>query len=268
MEEGAFDDWIGRSIETSDLVTAGPVRRLAATLDHDGAHWPRDALPPLGHWLFNLPDAPRAALGRDGHPALGTFLPPIAQPRRMWAGGRVRFIALIAIGANLVRRTTILAVATKQGSAGGMTLLTLRHELIADGTLAVDEEQDLVYLPVTAPAPPRAVDRPPPETTRAMTADEALLFRFSALTFNSHRIHYDLPYTREVEHYPALVVHGPLQAMLLADFAGSDGLQLKQFDYRGRAPLYAPGRFTLARAGHELWVANADGQVTMTATVA
>ena len=268
MGEGAFSQWIGRSVEVSDRVTAGPVNRLAATLDHDGAHWPQATLPPLGHWLFNLPDAPRSALGRDGHAALGDFFPPIPQPRRMWAGGRVRFLAPIAIGANLVRRTTILAVAEKQGSAGGMTLLTLRHEIIADGTLAVDEEQDLVYLPVTAPAPPRAVDRPPPEATRAMTADEALLFRFSALTFNTHRIHYDLPYTREVELYPALVVHGPLQAMLLADFAGSDGLPLKQFDYRGRAPLYAPGHFTLCRSGKERWVASADGQVTMTATVA
>ena len=261
-----FADWIGRSMEVADTVTEGPILRLAATLDHDGAHWPERAVPPLGHWLFSLPDAPQSSLGPDGHPARSGFFPPIDQPRRMWAGGRVQFLAPIAFGAAFRRRTTIHSIEEKQG--GAMTLLTLLHEVFADDLLAVREEQDLVYLPITAPVPPRAIERPAPETSRALTSDSTLLFRYSALTFNAHRIHYDPQYSREVELYPGLVVHGPLQATLLIDHALRDGLTPTRFDYRARSPLYAGERFAVVRAAGELWVAKDDGTVTMTATVA
>ena len=227
--------WIGRSIEAGDLVTEAPLRRLAATLDHDGSQWPDAVLPLLGHWLFGLPDALQSNLGQDGHPVRGDFLPPIDHPRRMWAGGRVTFLAPVAIGAEFRRRTTIRAIEAKKG--GAMTVVTLGHEIFANDVLAIDEEQDLVFLPITAPAAARLIDRPEPETSRSLTADPTLLFRFSALTFNAHRIHYDRDYARTVELYPEVVVHGPLQAMLLIDHAQRDGIIPTRFDYRARAPL-------------------------------
>ena len=259
-----YAGWIGRSIETVDTVTAAPLRRLAATLDHDGAHWPTGVVPPLGHWLFHLPDAAQAALGPDGHPAKGGFMPPIPHPRRMWAGGRLKFHVAVAIGTALTKRTTIKAITEKPG----MTFVTVLHELLVGGVTAIEEEHDVVYLPITAPAAPKPVECPAPVTARDMVADEALLFRFSALTFNAHRIHYDLAYARDTELYPALVVHGPLQAMLLLDHAMRAGMQPTQFDFRARAPLYAGRSFMLARAGAALWVRDDQGTVTMTATVA
>ena len=259
-----FAHWIGRTVQSTDLVTTAPVARLAATLDHDGGHWPAGGLPPLGHWLFHLPDAAQSELGSDGHPRKGGFLPPIAQARRMWAGGRLTFAAPIPIGAALVRRSTIHAIEPK----GAMTFVTVHHDLLIDNIVAVSEEQDIVYLPITAPAPPRPVERPAPEHERRMVADETMLFRFSALTFNAHRIHYDLSYARDVELYPGLVVHGPLQAMLLLDEAQRMGERPSRFAFRGRAPLYARRSFTIARAGADWWIRDESGTVTMTATIA
>jgi 3-methylfumaryl-CoA hydratase len=259
-----FVDWIGRSVETVDIADAATLRRLAATLDRDE---PGQVVPPLGHWLFHLPEAPQSTLGSDGHPTKGGFLPPITQPRRMWAGGRIRFLAPIAPGMEMIKRTTIIDIAEKQGTSGGMVFVTLRHVIIAGGEDTVVEEQDLVYLPIAAPAAPRAVERPAATHERAMRAHEALLFRFSALTFNAHRIHYDLAYARDVEHYPALVVHGPLQATLLLDFARDNGALPSSFAFRGRAPLYAGRGFTLCHAGEELWIRDDRGDVTMTASI-
>ncbi|MEI9927031.1 MAG: acyl-CoA dehydrogenase [Sphingomonas sp.] len=267
QREGAFADWVGRSVESTDVAAAAPLRRLAATLDHEGRHWPRGVLPPLAHWLFHLPEAPQSALGADGHPAKGGFLPPISHPRRMWAGGRLRFLAPIPIGATMAKRTTILDIAEKTGAAGGMVFVTLRHVVAVDGADAIHEEQDLVYLPIAAPAPPRPVEHPRPESERRLSADATLLFRFSALTFNTHRIHYDIDYARDVELYPGLVVHGPLQAMLLVDHAMRDGIVPSSFSFRGRAPLYAGRGFAVARAGDELWVRDEAGVTTMTASM-
>ncbi|HEX8419533.1 MAG TPA: MaoC family dehydratase N-terminal domain-containing protein [Sphingomonas sp.] len=262
---GPWGEWIGRSIEAYDDVVAAPVERLAALFDHDGAHWPAEALPPLGHWLFTLPDAPQSALGPDGHPARGGFLPPIAQPRRMWAGGRLRFLAPIGIGTRLRRRTTVTAIDTK---ANGLTFVTLHHAITADGVTAVEEEQDLVYLPIAPPGPAKPVAVGAAESTRQLIPDPTMLFRFSALTFNAHRIHYDRDYARGVELYPDLVVHGPLQAMLLVDHALRDGIVPTRFAFRARAPLHPGTPATLARGGSDLWVRDATGAVTMTASLA
>lgn len=255
--------WVGRSIEAEDLIIAQPVRRLAGTLGHDGAHWPAGVLPPLGHWLFHLPDAPRDALGEDGHPRRGGLLPPVGYPRRMWAGGRLTFLRPVPFGAVVMKRSTVVAIVEKPG----MTFVTVRHELSVAGVSAVVEEQDLVFLPIAAPAAPKSIARPVPEVTRDLVADEALLFRYSALTFNAHRIHYDLAYARDVEHYPALVVHGPLQATLLLDLAMTAGVIPASFSFRARAPLYGGQRFTLAMAGTELWIVDEAGVVTMTASI-
>ena len=262
-DEGAAAAWIGRSVETEDLITTAPVRRLAATLGHDGLHWPAGALPPLGHWLFHLPDATRDQLGEDGHPRRGGVLPPITYPRRMWAGGRLRFMAPVPFGALVSKRSTIAAVAEKPG----MTFVTVHHTLAVAGAAVVSEEQDLVFLPIAAPSPPKAVDRPVADFTRAMVADETLLFRYSALTFNAHRIHYDLSYACEVERYRGLVVHGPLQATLLLDLSMTRGVMPSAFSFRARAPLYAGRHFTLAMAGADLWVVDEQGTITMTATI-
>ncbi|CAM3211839.1 N-terminal of MaoC-like dehydratase domain-containing protein [Sphingomonas antarctica] len=236
------------------------MRRLAATI---GEWSVPGELPPLAHWIFHVPQEPQSALGPDGHPRKGGFLPPIEQPRRMWAGGRVEWLASIPVGATMHKTTTIASIEEKRAASGSMTLLTLRHVIAVDGRQAIVEEQDIVYLPIAAPAATRPVARPVPASERAMVVDERLLFRFSALTFNAHRIHYDLPFAREVELYPALVVHGPLQAMLLARDAA---MPLGRFAYRGRSPLYANERFFVRCAADELWIAKEDGTVTMTAT--
>ena len=264
-DEAAFAEYIGRSIEVTDVVTGGPVRRLAATLDHEGKHWLDGALPPLAHWLFGLPETRESDLGSDGHPTRGEFLPPIALPRRMWAGGRVQFLAPILFGAALRRRTTIASIAMKK--AGALALVTLRHEIFADEQRAVEEEQDLVFVPIAAPIPPRAVDLPRPTASEQSSADATRLFRYSALTFNAHRIHFDLTYARDVELYPGLVVHAPLQATMLADFALRNGSTFNRFDYRARYPLFAGESFTVARNDAQLWVAKVDGTVTMTADI-
>lgn len=257
--------FIGRSTEARDDVVAAPVRRLAATLGHDGAHWPDDALPLLGHWLYTLPETPRSDLAEDGHARRGGFLPPFPGARRMWAGGRFRFLAPIAFGTVLTRRTTIRAIDVK---ASGMTFVTLLHQVAADGVAAVEEEQDLVYLAAAPAGSPKPTEVPATESEQPFTADETLLFRFSALTFNTHRIHYDHDYCRQVEHYPGLVVHGPLQAMALLDHAVRAGATPERYAFRARAPLYAGTAAMLARAGDALWVRDAAGVVTMTASIA
>ena len=262
--DSTFTEWIGQSIESNDDADGATLRRLAATLDRDE---PLNFVPPLGHWLFHLPETPHAMLGGDGHPARGGFLPPIGQPRRMWAGGRLRFAAPVPVGSAMTKRTTITNIVEKEGVVGKMVFVTLRHVISVAEVEAIVEDQDLVYLPSAAPAPPKLIQRPAPSHQRTMIADEALLFRFSALTFNAHRIHYDLGYTRNVELYPALVVQGPLQAMLLLNFARDNGAAVEHFAFRARAPLYVASEFTLNQAGDQLWISDNEGLVTMTADI-
>ncbi len=251
-------------IETRhDVVTQGPLDRLAALLDRE----PGGEVPPLAHWLFALPDAPQAALGTDGHPAHGLVAPPPGLPRRMWAGSRVRFPGSLRVGDVLERRSEVAATSVRPG----MTFVTVRHQIRSARVLAVVEEQDLVYLPArTGPdlAPPRAVDVPEAGTTFAITADAAMLFRFSALTYNAHRIHYDRDFARGVEHYPGLVVHGPLLATLLVDdvLRRNPGARVARFDFRARSPVLDGERFELCGAGETLWVRTAAG-VAMTAEI-
>lgn len=261
--------WTAREEVRHDIVTAGPLERLAATLDYDTLPWPEVEVPPLGHWLFLLPDARQSLLGPDGHPQRGDFMPPIAQPRRMWAGSRLSFTGTLHIGDAVTRRSTIGPIADK----GVMTFLTIRHEISAQGQVAIVEEQDLVYLPARTAneaATPKPVDVPEAENVRTVVADEPLLLRYSALTFNAHRIHYDLAYTSGVEHYPGLVVHGPLLATLLVDHArrSRPGARITAFDFRARSPVICGEPFDLCQAGEELWVRKADGIVAMTARIA
>jgi 3-methylfumaryl-CoA hydratase len=275
-----YSAWVGRSETRRDVAAAAPLAGLAALLDHDPAAGPAATVPPLGHWLYFLPDARQSAIGADGHPRRDEtgLLPPVPLPRRMWAGGRVDFLAPIAVGAALTRVTTITAIAPKRGASGDLLFVTLRHDIMADDVPAIREEQDLVYRAPAAsgaPAPgsPSPAAPEPADATRCVTPDPVLLFRYSALTFNAHRIHYDRDYARDSEGYAGLVVQGPLIATLLIDHALREmpGIAPKHFRFRAEAPLTdgAPFDLCLTRegSGARLWARDAGGRTTMRAEV-
>lgn len=251
-----WGEWVGRSEARNDVVTEGLVARLRATIDSDVTG---PVAPPGIHWCLCLPDAPTAQLGADGHPRRdvpGAFMPPIALSRRMWASSRVAFHAPIAAGAAITRTSTIAAITEKSGSTGPLVFVDVQHDTLADGTLAVTESQTIVYREATTAASPfhaprnGAADPAASEWphVRALTPDTPLLLRYSALTFNAHRIHYDLPYARDVEGYAGLVVHGPLTATLLLDHVARlvGANRLTHFAFRGVAPAYAGEVLTLA----------------------
>lgn len=220
-----LQDWIGRSEVVEDEASLPIVRRLAALLDHDpGAYRRGDALPENWHAVFFSPTARQSQLGPDGHPRKGDFLPPVPLPRRMFAGRRLHFLAPIPIGAEIRRTSTVAAITHKTGRSGEMVFVRVDHVVEVEGRAAVREEHDIVYRPEAAPgagAPPATAEAalPEPHAREDYAPDPTTLFRYSALTFNAHRIHYDLPYTQEQEGYPALVVNGGLTALRLAELA-------------------------------------------------
>ena len=202
---------------------------------------PGDPMPPLWHWFAFLPSTPTGELGRDGHPPLGDFLPPVRLERRMWAGGSLSFHAALHVGEALTRRSVIRKVVEKEGAAGAMVFVTVDHEISGEAGLAIREQQDIVYLAIGDRfQPPRRQDVPvDPVFATAYETTPPLLFRYSALTFNAHRIHYDVPYAQEIEHSPGLVVHGPSQANLLIDAATRHaGRCPDQFSFRGVHPVF------------------------------
>lgn len=261
--------WIGRTEETTDVVSPRLVRGLAATLDRAG-----DAVPPAIHWCLAPAIAPEAELGPDGHPTRGGFLPPVPLPRRMWAGGVVDFADKLRLGDMVTRRSRIVDVQVKEGRSGTLCFVTVEHEYTTERARALTERQDIVYREADSPTQQggAAETRPAPTWRRTLTADAVMLFRYSALTFNGHRIHYDRSYCREVEHYPGLVVHGPLQATLLVEHAAAarGGQVPHQFSFRALRPLFDGLEFSLNAVeeggGLSLWVADGQGRATMTAT--
>jgi 3-methylfumaryl-CoA hydratase len=270
---GEYAAWVGRVEEATDVIGAAQARRLAATLDACAAV-PATALvegaplPPLWHWIGFLPEVPMAGLGRDGHPARGGFLPPVPLERRMWAGGRLRFHdAVLRLGEPLARRSEILKVAEKTGNAGRMVFVTVEHRVSGAEGLAVTEEQDIVYVAMPdrfSPPPPVAAPAAP-LWSEPVAIDSVRLFRFSACTFNGHRIHYDLAYAQEVEKYPGLVVHGPLQAMLMLEAAQrrAPGRRVARFSFRGLRPVFHFDRLSVmgeAEAGGEQALCTATGE--------
>jgi 3-methylfumaryl-CoA hydratase len=273
-EGPSLTDWIGRRERTADTLHATTVQALAATVGASAEPAGADGTAPeLRHWLCFLPLAPKDQIGPDGHPRRGGFLPPVPLERRMWAGGRLAFHEPVRVGDALTRESEILNVAEKAGRAGAMVFVTVRNTVSTPRGLAVEEEQDLVYLPM-----PQAWSPPPPESAPAEPAwservevDEVMLFRFSALTFNGHRIHYDLPYAREREKYPGLVVHGPLQAMLLLDAARrrAPSRRVAGFSFRAVRPLFRHDEVRLLGEadGEALCTANGEGAVGMRARV-
>jgi 3-methylfumaryl-CoA hydratase len=269
--------WIGRSTEASDIVTAQLVRGLRATLFLEiGAPKLGDAAPFTVHWCLAQPVFPMSELGPDGHPTRGGFLPPVPLPRRMWAGGELEFLDTLRVGDEVTRRSEISDVTMKAGSTGALCFVTVAHVVSTARGIAIRERQDIVYrdLP-SGPQPAAAKPTPPPPAAahhERHMADPVLLFRYSALTFNGHRIHYDRDYVTKVEGYPGLVFHGPMQAALLVEYAARlhGGTAPKKLSYRGVQPLFDGSEFSInanqTATGMELWTANAAAMPTMTAS--
>jgi len=269
--------WVGRTESRSDVVTAWPAVALAATLDRrDPEPRPGDALPPGWHWLYFLDAAPASELGPDGHPKRGGFLPPVELPRRMWAGGRLEFRRPLRVGDEIRRESTIVSVEPKQGRSGSLVFVTVRHSVSTGGEPAVIEEHDIVYREAARPGdpPPSAQSAPGAAIwRREIVADPVMLFRYSALTFIGQRIHYDLDYCRNVEGYPGLVVHGPLQVILLLDLVRRhEARPVRRLEYRALHPLFHFEAFTVSgnpshdRSRAELWTASSAGNYALAGT--
>ena len=269
--------WQGRQETASDVIDPAKVGAMAATLDWERAPEPGDELPRPWHWLYFLAPARQSQIGRDGHPRRGGFLPPVPLPRRMWASGNVEFLAPLRVGDRASRTSTVKSVTHKRGGTGDLVFVTVEHDITVAGKPVIREHQHLVYREDPDPnaPPPRPV--PPPAAAqfgREWTPDPVLLFRYSALTFNGHRIHYDRDYAMQEEGYAGLVVHGPLSATLLLDLvrARCPEQEIGYYDYRAVRPLLdgAPFRVEGCRTegGLDLWVVDHSGAVTMQASVA
>jgi 3-methylfumaryl-CoA hydratase len=301
-----LQEWIGRVESRSDQVTPTPIAALSATLDRDDP-LPQagDPLPPLWHWLYFLPIHRQSELGPDGHPKRGGFLPPVPLPRRMWAGSRLNFDRSLRVGDVISRTSRIADVSQKEGRAGPLVFVLVRHEISNSKGVALTEEHDIVYRenpnPIPTPTLPlKGREEPIPTTThrgkgmekpgeappgaqpapsdhtfeRTIHPDDVLLFRYSALTFNGHRIHYDRRYVTEVEGYPGLVVHGPLIATLLLDLLRRNWQDavVSRFSFRALSPLFDIAPFSVCGKPEsdgktiKLWAKDCDGRLAMDAT--
>lgn len=268
--------WIGREETRTDRIDTRTAHALAATLDYDAdAVFAAGELPPLWHWVYFTPNARRSELGRDGHPKRGGFLPPVELPNRMWAGGRFVFERPLRIGEDVTRRSRIVRCEKKSGRSGDLVFVTVQHTISGAAGVALTEEHDIVY---REPAPRGGPLAGEPVSATAdyrqtVHPDAVLLFRYSALTFNGHRIHYDHPYVTGEEGYPGLVVHGPLTATLLLDaFRNAHpDKRIERFDFRAVGPLYDNADFDVCGritgpGTAELWT-DCAGRLTMKATV-
>lgn len=271
-----FEAWIGRTETVEDDIALAPALSAAATLDDSVTPLARGlALPPLWHWFYFLPKAPQSRLGADGHPERGGFMPPIPFPRRMFAGSRLRFHRPLRIGRSASREGVIRNVELKSGRTGSLAFVTVGYSYRQDDVLCIEEEQDIVYREPGKPVPaPPQVELPPVARgawSRVVTPDTRLLFRFSALTFNAHRIHYDRPYAMSEEGYPGLVVHGPLTAVLLIELVRhSTPRRILGFAFRGLAPIFDLAPFRLVGMASdskvELEAQGPDGKTAMSAS--
>ena len=271
--------WIGRTETVTDTVTATPFAALCATLDRPPERPPAGTpLPPLWHWLYFLPLYRQSDVGPDGHARRGGFLPPVALPRRMWAGSQLAFHQPLRVGERIERASTIVEVTEKSGRAGALVFVKVRHDIRADDAQspAIVEFHDIVYREAPAPGEAAAAPRSAPALApwrRRCVPDDVLLFRYSALTFNGHRIHYDRRYVTEVEGYPGLVVHGPLLATLLLDLLRSQLPQasVRRFAFRAVRPLFDIHPFDVCGAPSpddgtvHLWAMDHEGALAMDA---
>lgn len=278
-----LQSWQERSETMSDVITAAPLRALSATLDRDDPV-PEDgsAVPALWHWLYFLPHARQSEIGPDGHPRRGGFLPPVPLPRRMWAGGRLRWEAdnPLRLGQEVQRISTIRSVQHKTGRSGELLFVLVEHRFLNHDGLALVEEHDIVYRAAARPGDPVPPPQQPPLAgqaawSRSIVPDDVLLFRYSALTFNGHRIHYDRRYVTQIEGYPGLIVHGPLIATLLLDLLRRQlpGARVVAFDFKALRPTFDLHPFSVHGKPRDdgrtidLWAQDHDGFLTMQATV-
>ena len=271
-----LSQWIGNKESIEETISAEPLHRMAATLDLE----PRtivhgDVVPALWHWAYFLTPTRASQLGNDGHATLGEFMPPVPLPRRMWAGGELKFITPLRVGELARRETTIRDVKVKQGRTGKLCFVAVEHCILVAGELRFSEIHNLVYRDIKQPdednvKPPQAPGDM--QWSREVQPSSTLLFRYSALTFNAHRIHYDLDYCRDVEGYPGLVFHGPLTATLLLEQAQerNPNWSLESYEFRAYSPLFDSATFTLngKMEGQNavMWATNADNGLAMKAT--
>lgn len=273
-----YSDWIGSTEKREDIISLSPALSMEATLNNDDSPLHTgSALPPLWQWLYFLPQVPAARLGKDGHPERGGFLPPVNLPRRMFAGARMQFVKPLIIGEHASRHGEVAKIMEKSGASGQLVFVTVRYRISQRDKLCIEEEQDIVYResgePIPRPVPLASQPAPPAGSwTQAVTPNPVLLFRFSALTFNAHRIHYDRSYAMDEEGYPGLVVHGPLTAVMLLELVRKNSTRrVFQFSFRGMAPLFNLTAFELLAMPHtddvDLKAVRADGKTTMQAKV-
>jgi len=273
-ELAGLQAWIGRQESQVDVVAPDPVARLSATLDYPA---PRAAageeLPLPWHWLYFLPAVPASGLDADGHARRGDFLPPVPLPRRMWAGSRIRVASPLCVGDAVRRESTVSDIRHTQGGSGELVFVTLLHRIFRGESLAIEEQQDLVFREAST-AHAMSAARPAPaeaQWSRRVTPDPVLLFRYSALTFNGHRIHFDRAYATVEEGYGGLVVQGPLTATLLLDllYRERPDAQVATFSFRGVRPLLDGHAFQLQGRCDDravrLWALDASGALAMDA---
>ncbi|MDT3678457.1 MAG: MaoC family dehydratase N-terminal domain-containing protein [Burkholderiaceae bacterium] len=285
MELEQLRQWIGRSERSVDRVDVARVVQLGATLERgDVRGEPGEALPPLWHWMFFAPAAPASQLGPDGHPRRGGFLPPVPLPRRMWAGGRLAFSHPLRVGGDIARDSRIMDVSGKQGRSGSLVFVTVAHEISDARGVAIREEHDIVYrdeppAPSAASAPGAPASKEPAgartdeQFSRRIVPDPVLLFRYSAVTFNGHRIHYDRSYVTGVEGYPGLVVHGPLIATLLLELLHRErpAARVARFEFKAVRPLFDTNAFEVCgcatgERSFDLWARDHEGRLAMQAS--
>lgn len=267
--------WIGTTRESRDVISPRLANSLAAVLDEAPTLKEGD-VPPVGiHWCLSPEIAPMSGLGPDGHAARGDFLPPVPLPRRMWAGGELTFSGNFRVGDEVTRRSRLTDIALKTGRSGTLCFVTVAHDYIGPSGLVLNERHDIVYRPLetVAGGPATEIPLPTPDRTYHVEASPVLLARYSAVTFNGHRIHYDRDYCQKEEGYPGLLVHGPLQATFLLRLACqmNAGRPPTRFAFRGISPLFDGGRFSINAAkvkmGSSLWVCSQTGNVTMQAKI-
>lgn len=291
MNNGSVDlqEWVGRQNVVEDVASGEGAARLATLLERsdataDGSQGDPQILFPVGHWLhFSEDDVPMSELGADGHAKLGGFMPPVDLPRRMWAGSDLEFHAPVLAGQTLTRTSTIESITEKTGGSGHLCFVVVRHEVAADGTLATTDRQTIVYREATTSGNVGSAAKPPREDTPVpegwdwacpVRPNEVMLFRYSALTFNSHRIHYDYPYVTEVEGYPGLVAHGPLTATLLLDafMKNHPGATVSGYTFTAKSPLFANEQIHLVgrridETAHEVAAIAPGGKTAIAATI-
>ena len=275
-EAERYRAWVGRTERVEEDLCSAPARAAAATLDAAEIQTGRGApLPPLWHWFYFLATAPQSRLDVDGHPERSGFMPPVPLPRRMFAGARLRILRPLTIGRPAIRQGEIRDVTLKTGRSGSLAFVTVGYKFLQEDEVCIEEEQDIVYrepgAPIAAPTPVEWPRIEPGAWSREVSPDSRLLFRFSAMTFNAHRIHYDWPYATREEGYPGLVVHGPLTALLLADLVRRHASrEMETFSFRGKAPLFdlAPFRLVGRPDGDrvELEAQGPDGRPALSAT--